>query len=231
LNGRIGKTVWDRERVRAGVELTTEYYAGHLKKIQRSLGNPYSVLGRHHKSLNVFIRSSLADLPEGMQILDAGCGLSIWVDLEARRRHRIVGVDCQADSINACRGLYPGEDYRLGDMYGLEFADNCFDAVVMREVIEHLRVPEDAVREALRVLKPGGRLVLTTPNYDSLVLHVIEHTYNRFFGGPCKPYRDDVHPSKLRVATLKALIERYLAIEQYAVVDWGISLVCVARKW
>src|SRR6266581_8192818 len=187
------------------IELNTEYYLSHLQKIQRSLASPYSILGRHHNSLNALIRLGVEAAPLGASVLDAGCGLSIWVTPELRERYRIVGVDCQTDSIRACQEIYKGCDYRVDDLYALNFPDSSFDVVVMREVIEHFRAPEQAVLEVKRVLRPTGRYVLTTPNYDSALLHIIEHTYNRFFGGPCKPYKDEVHPSKFRVETLKRL--------------------------
>jgi ubiquinone/menaquinone biosynthesis C-methylase UbiE len=206
------------------------YYAGHLRKIQRSLANRLSILGRHHQSLNAFIVSGLAAVPDGGDVLDAGCGLGIWATSEVRRRHRVYGVDSEIEAIESCKKLYPDSRFSVGDLYALGYPDQSFHAVVMREVIEHLRWPETAVREVRRVLRPGGRYILTTPNYDSWLLHVIEHTYNRFFGGPCKPYRDDVHPSKFRVESLKGLIGSYFALERYVVLDWGISLGCVARK-
>lgn len=70
-------------------------------------------------------------------------------------------------------GLLPGKtvalDHRarpridlVGDAHGLPFADACFDAVVCTEVFEHLWDPPAAAREMIRVLKPNGRLVLTT---------------------------------------------------------------------
>ena len=212
------------------IELTSEYYADYLKQINRKINNKRSIHGRHHKNLNSFVQSGLEGLQAGSRILDAGCGLSIWVTPELRRKHKIIGVDVQPDSIKACQEIYQGEDYRLADLYALEFPASSFDAVVMREVIEHFKAPERAVKEVFRVLKPGGRYVLTTPNYDSLLLHFIEQSYNRFFGGPCKPYLDDVHPSKFRVATLKELIGKYFKIESYHTIDYGINLCCVGYK-
>lgn len=208
----------------------TEYYASHLRKIQKSLNSRYSILGGHHRNLNAFIAAGLKAIPPGGDVLDAGCGLGVWVTPEFRSRYRLHGVDSEVEAIESCRQLYPGSSYSVGDLYAFDFPDASFDAVVMREVIEHLRTPERAVAEVWRVLKPGGRYVLTTPNYDSILLHVIEHTYNRFFGGPCKPYREDVHPSKFRVASLRALIGSRFEIERYVQIDWGISLGCVARR-
>jgi ubiquinone/menaquinone biosynthesis C-methylase UbiE len=49
----------------------------------------------------------------------------------------------------------------------LPFRDGSFDCVLLSEVIEHLEVPQNSIREAVRVLCPGGRLLITTPNYRS----------------------------------------------------------------
>ena len=49
----------------------------------------------------------------------------------------------------------------------LPLAENSFDCVLLSEVIEHLEAPQVSIREAVRVLCPGGRLLITTPNYRS----------------------------------------------------------------
>ena len=49
----------------------------------------------------------------------------------------------------------------------LPFRANSFDCVLLSEVIEHLEAPQISIREAMRVLCPGGRLLITTPNYRS----------------------------------------------------------------
>jgi 2-polyprenyl-3-methyl-5-hydroxy-6-metoxy-1,4-benzoquinol methylase len=166
----------------------------------------------------------------GSSVLGAGCGLSIWVTPELRQRYSITGVDIQPDSIRACQHIYPGCDYRLADLYHMPFPDASFDVVVMREVIEHFKKPADAVREVARLLKPGGYFVLTTPNYDSWKLFFIEHTYNRFFGGPCKPYLDDVHPSRFKFSSIPQFLEPFLDVVTCTTIDLGISLGCVCRK-
>jgi len=211
------------------IELTTEYYGRYLTDIQDKIANPWSLHGRHHKNLNRFVASSLEGLPAGSRILDAGCGLSIWVTPSLRQRFSMIGVDVQPDSIKACKALYPGCDYRLTDLYNLEFPDSEFDAVVMREVIEHFKTPERAVTEVQRVLKKGGLYVLTTPNYSNPLLHLVEQTFNRFFSS-MKPYLEDVHPSKFHPRSLRALIAKYFSIEKFATVDLGINLACIARK-
>lgn len=212
------------------IEMSTEYYIGHLRKINRSLASRWSLLGAHHRHLNEFIRAGVRLGPDGGRVLDAGCGLSIWVTPEMRKKYSITGVDIQPDSIRACQQIYPGCEYQHADLYNMPFPDGAFDVVVMREVIEHFKRPADAVREVVRLLKPGGHFVLTTPNYDSWLLFFIEHTYNRFFGGPCKPYLDDVHPSRFHFSTIAAFFPSPLDVVTCSTIDFGISLACVCRR-
>lgn len=208
-----------------------EYYLNHLKKQKKAENNKFSILGKHHKNLNNFIKNAVKLLPSGNKILDAGCGLSAWTTVNLRKTYNISGVDGEPDVIKICKKIYKGQNYKVGDLYNLvEYKKNIFDAIVMREVIEHFITPEKAVKEVYRILKPGGLYILTTPNYSNLITHFIEHTYNRFFGSACKPYRDDVHPSKFTPHTLSNLIEKYFTIEMLDLIDFGISQVCIARK-
>lgn len=207
-----------------------EYYLNHLKKQQNVKNNKYSPLGVHHKHLDEFIRTSIRVLPKGTEILDAGCGLSQWVNNKLRKKYIISGVDGEPEAIETCKILYPGQDYRIGNLYKLDYKNEMFHAVVMREVIEHFITPEKAVKEIYRILKPGGTFVLTTPNYNSLLTHFIEHTYNRFFGGPCKPYKKDVHPSKFNPYTLRKLLEKYFEVKYLSTIDFGVSQTCIAIK-
>lgn len=207
-----------------------EYYLKHLQKHMRAKKNRFSILGRHHNSLDNFIKRSQKVLPTGSKILDAGCGLSSWLSPYLRKKYKIYGVDGEPEVIQICKYLYPKAKYKVGNLYNLDYKNNQFDAVIMREVIEHFKKPEIAVKEVNRILKPEGLYILTTPNYTSLLTYFIEHTYNRFFGGSCKPYKDDVHPSKFTPHTLTNLIEKYFTIEMLDLIDFGISQVCIARK-
>ena len=53
---------------------------------------------------------------------------------------------------------------------------------------------------------------------------------HRGFGGPCKPYLCDVHPSKFHFATLRERLARQFDIARYETIDYGISLCCVVVK-
>jgi SAM-dependent methyltransferase len=108
----------------------------------------------------------LGAMPEtGLDILDIGCGTGFFLNvLQAKKPiWRLQGVDLSADSVRIAReqGLAVTE----GDGEGrLPFPDGTFDVVYAGEVIEHVFSPDDFLDEVARVLRPGGRFVLSTPN-------------------------------------------------------------------
>jgi SAM-dependent methyltransferase len=77
-------------------------------------------------------------------------------------------------------GLYGTRPQVFGDAAALPFADASFDTVMLLDVLEHVAEPEAALREAARVLAPGGRLLLTIP--FAYPLHDLPHDYQRFTG-------------------------------------------------
>jgi SAM-dependent methyltransferase len=108
----------------------------------------------------------LAGLPGPAVIVDVGCGdgLATSTAMRANAGHNFVGIDWSADAIRQAsgRGLAL---LRAGvDGAGLPLAAGTADVVIMSEVIEHLVDTDLALDEAHRVLKPGGSLLLSTPN-------------------------------------------------------------------
>jgi SAM-dependent methyltransferase len=100
------------------------------------------------------------------RIVDVGCGDGFATSVAVGRNpaHHFVGLDWSAGSLAAAkaRGLAV---LRGGvERPGLPIADSSADVVVMSELIEHLVDTDFAVEEAYRVLRPGGSLLLSTPN-------------------------------------------------------------------
>jgi 2-polyprenyl-3-methyl-5-hydroxy-6-metoxy-1,4-benzoquinol methylase len=107
------------------------------------------------------------------RLLEIACGrggFSCWLASQPIRPHEIVAVDFAATAITkgeafAAQRRLAGITWEIGDIQNLVHADESFDTVVSCETIEHVADPIRAVQELARVLKPGGRLLLTTPNY------------------------------------------------------------------
>ena len=90
------------------------------------------------------------------RVLDIGCFDGFWAaSLEGAERH---GVDVDVQP------LHPSVRYVRGDGARLPFRDGVFDTVFAIDVIEHVPDERELIVEALRVLRPGGRAIMTTPN-------------------------------------------------------------------
>lgn len=100
----------------------------------------------------------------GRSVLDAATGEGYGAHLLAAAGAEVTGVEIDPATVEHARRSYPEIDVRLGDVTALPFPDARFDAVVSFETIEHVAAPELAIAEFLRVLAPGGLLVLSTPN-------------------------------------------------------------------
>ncbi|WP_369217434.1 class I SAM-dependent methyltransferase [Streptomyces flavofungini] len=99
-------------------------------------------------------------------VLDVGCGDGTAAATAAPllAGHRVIGVDWSQDALKRAHAHLP--DVVRGELTdgGLPFADGAADAVLFSEVIEHLVDPDGALDELRRVLRPGGHLMLSTPN-------------------------------------------------------------------
>lgn len=112
---------------------------------------------------------------KGRRALDVGCGWGYNLFLLGLRGYDPYGIDIVQDDFVAASMIARANGTEAGlcgaDMSHLPFGDGAFSAVTAVETFEHIFHPDRpaAVREAMRVLEPGGALVLSTPNYCSLV--------------------------------------------------------------
>lgn len=103
-----------------------------------------------------------APMIEGGRVLVDGCGVGMYVEKLGAFSDCVHGLDIEFERVvGAAKRL---DRLVCGAGEFLPYASNSFDVVLSHEVIEHVQDDEAAVREMIRVLKPGGRLVLFCPN-------------------------------------------------------------------
>jgi SAM-dependent methyltransferase len=121
------------------------------------------------KPLNIQKRLSLMQARDdlrGQLMLDCGCGTGQYVMALLAAGADAWGIEFEEDKVARFKADNPQQAHRVivGDVQSLAFEDARFDIVLANEVLEH--VPDDALglREMYRVLKPGGRLFVFSPN-------------------------------------------------------------------
>ena len=107
---------------------------------------------------------ALKNVPSG-KLLDIGCGGGRFMNRMKRVGWEVEGIDFDEKATEKITLRYGMKTY-TGDLLSYRLPDASYDAITMSHAIEHLFDPERTLRECLRILKPGGRLVVTTPNVD-----------------------------------------------------------------
>jgi len=157
----------------------------------------------------------------GSCVLDIGCA-DRWVERQLPRGSNYIGLDYLATG----KHLYGSRPDVFADASALPLADESVDTVIIFEVMEHLRRPNEALQEIARVLRPQGRLLLTIPFLYPV--HDAPHDYQRLtiYG-----MTRDVEAAGLRVdALLPALGSAETAGLICCLALGGMSLQAIQRR-
>ena len=106
---------------------------------------------------------------EGGRLLDIGCGGGNFLLSMQKLGWQAEGVEFNETAVKTCQQA--GLNVYHGDLAQAAFEDNTFDVVTARHVIEHIPDPVSFASEIFRILKPGGLMVLKTPNSLALARH------------------------------------------------------------
>lgn len=166
-------------------------------------------------------------VPAGGRLLEIGCACGFLLQAARERGFAAQGVEMSAWASAYARDQL-GLDVRTGTLEAAAFADGQFDVVVLADVIEHLFDPPATVREIRRVLAPGGRLLLLTPDVGSLMARL---------AGPRWWGLLDDHYFYFSRSTLRRLLEREgFAIERitalgrvFPLAHWAFKLAPYSR--
>jgi ubiquinone/menaquinone biosynthesis C-methylase UbiE len=112
-----------------------------------------------------------ADMLTGEKVLDVGCNAGVLSRILAEKGKDVLGIDILPSAIEIARTFnqVSGTSFESGDLFKMAFTDNSFDCVLFLETIEHVHEPAKFLDEFRRILKPGGCLIVSTPNAVSYI--------------------------------------------------------------
>ena len=183
---------------------------------------PYTEID--HFIAKMRFRAAYPHLTAGSRVCDLGCGLEMaFLDFAEDKIALGVGVDDQVES-----GTHGRWQRIHADLRGrLPFNDREFDHVVMLAVFEHLVEPEAVLREAFRILAPGGSLIMTWPAamVDPILnmLHTLRLVSDEM--------ESDEHQKRIPVSEVQRLLERVGFLEfQHEKFELGLNNLMVATR-
>jgi 2-polyprenyl-6-hydroxyphenyl methylase / 3-demethylubiquinone-9 3-methyltransferase len=152
--------------------VNNDIYDAYGERWYTARDDPVALLRAEARARFQWIHSQLErKYPDrNIRILDLGCGAGFLANALALNGYRVTGLDLSGSSLEVARNhdTTGTVDYLVGDACRLEFEAGTFDVVCAMDFLEHVGQPEKVVREAARVLKPGGLCFFYTFNRNIL---------------------------------------------------------------
>lgn len=173
---------------------------------------------------------------DAVSVLDVGCGRAWVADALCSPSVTVCSLDAALSNPRAAVRRHSRQHHCavVADALSLPFADNSFDCVISSEVIEHIVDPHAFVRELLRVVKPGGRCIVSTPynekrqfvlcihcnNTTPLHAHLHSFTEHSLASlAPSVPMRNDIFGNKALLILRTYVLLRFLPYTLWRLVD------------
>lgn len=156
-----------------GVVLTNPYLSGK----DMAGYYPPSYYGRKNKRFHPVLEKFIALLrlrrvgkieqfSSRGRILDVGCGRGQFLDFLRKHGWETQGLEISETAADYAKNVL-GLSIYIGDLHAASYPYSHFDTIVLWHVLEHMREPRKALEECGRILKPGGLIVISLPNFDS----------------------------------------------------------------
>jgi len=114
-----------------------------------------------------FLAARLRRLAPRGRLLDVGCALGFLLDaVRGYSGWEVCGIDVSPFAASFARRKY-GLDVSAATLEGARFPDDSFDFVIQKDLLEHVLRPREHLRETYRITKPGGRVLIVTPNGEA----------------------------------------------------------------
>jgi len=109
-------------------------------------------------------------------LLDVGCGEGFFLFNASKAGYITKGVELSHDAVEYAKKEF-GLDVEIGPLEELQFPENYFDVVTLWVVLEHVPYPLATLKEACRILKPGGLLAVSTPNIGGVLAKILRRRW------------------------------------------------------
>jgi len=170
--------------------------------------------------------NKLEAVPDG-KLLDVGCATGIFLDLARKRGWNVKGVELSKWASDCARNEFH-LDVFTGTLQEASLPEKNYDVVTAWDILEHLLDPASFLREASKVLKPGGTLLLNTIGYRSLLNYLGHAIYKMSFGTITYPLYHLYgihHLFYFSNKSLRSLIER----NGFEIVELSRTEYCIDR--
>jgi SAM-dependent methyltransferase len=155
----------------------------------------------------------------GRTVLEVGCGEGYGTARIAAVAKHVLGIDYDEPSIRHAAATYPQAAFARANLAGLPIGDGAIEVVATLQVIEHVWDHPQFVRECARVLRPGGTLVVTTPN---------RLTFSPGLDRPVNPF----HTHEFTAAELTRLLSRCgFIVNEVRGLHAGARLTALEQKY
>jgi 2-polyprenyl-3-methyl-5-hydroxy-6-metoxy-1,4-benzoquinol methylase len=202
-----------------------DYFSNHRLKLKF----PWRL---YHGPIVSALAAAVQDA-SGPQVLNVGSGPFFELESLPAAGHVFTVCDIDSRAIEIARELHGAKLARtdvLEPGSALPYPSESFDLVVAMDVIEHVANPLPWLSDLVRVTRRGGSLFLTTPNYASWSLNVIERTALEAVARVQGFTRKGIHPTPLNPTTMKGLL-RGAGADSANVEVISLGWVVSARAW
>lgn len=126
---------------------------------------PYSEKKGFFAWLNGEHSEAFRYVPKKVRVLDIGCGLGETLGYHQKRGCEAHGIDVDNNLEKIAKKYH--YSVKVGSFEKAKYPANYFDYITLDQVIEHIADPKSFLTKAKRILKPGGKIIISTPNFDS----------------------------------------------------------------
>lgn len=190
---------------------TDDYYSRKSPNL-KSLASRYKIFAMQKKVSFLYPYLISQEMKSNAKICDVGCGSGQWLSLmrQAYPKISLYGFEIDQETAQIAIENCSGNGFHYGDLLKNSWESNSFDFLTLWDVLEHTSNPRDTMLELARLVKPGGYVLLSVPDFDCL--------YSRIFQSNWWSLAFDAHLYHFTKKTLSQLVE-----------DAGLEVVMCAK--